>query len=403
MIRLLLSAAERLATSTPNTTREDQTRMRRNWTIGRLLGIPIDIDLSWIAMAVLLTAALATGFMERLFPLLDTRWKWSMAAVLCVLLFISILLHEVAHCWVAQKEQMQVDGISLFVFGGVAKLSSEPRSPVSEMKMAVAGPLMSLGVAGVAAALSWSLGLFTFLGEADEIFRYLARLNFFLAAFNLLPGFPLDGGRIFRALLWWSTNDLLTATRIASSAGQAFGLGLVALGCYLAVRSPATGLVQGFWFVLIGWFLGGGARLTKEQTVAYKLFARVPVCDIMNRAVEVIPSTVSVQEAVDGYFLRRPRPFFPVVDGSELKGMITLHRVRKLPREKWCEMCVSEAVESLPNREWVAADENGLVALKQLMGNGTTRLVVVRDGEVVGSLERADIRNYVHVRNILKV
>jgi len=106
---------------------------------------------------------------------------------------------------------------------------------------------------------------------------------------------------------------------------------------------------------------------------------------------------------VDGYFLRRPRPFFPVVDGSELKGMITLHRVRKLPREKWCEMCVSEAVESLPNREWVAADENGLVALKQLMGNGTTRLVVVRDGEVVGSLERADIRNYVHVRNILKV
>jgi len=227
------------------------------------------------------------------------------------------------------------------------------------MKMAVAGPLMSLGIAAVAWLLSWSVGLFPFFGEADEIFRYLARMNFILGAFNLLPGFPLDGGRIFRSLLWWTTGDLLVSSRVACWVGQALGLGLVGLGCFQALSAPASGLVPGLWLVFIGWFLGTAARMSLEHVIASRIFAQVLVSDLMNPHFEAVPADATLLDAVNRFFLRRPRISFPVVEGKRLRGMLNLRRVQEFPRAKWGETSVLDVVETIADADWVPPEQNG--------------------------------------------
>lgn len=374
--------------------------MKRTWSIGRLLGIPLEVDISWLLIFVLFTAGLESGLMNEYFPNVDWSWRWGMAAAISALLFTCVLLHELAHCYVALRNDIPVQGITLFIFGGVAGLSREPDSPASELKMAAAGPAMSLLLAGLASAVAWSLDMFSFFGRGDEIFRYLAKMNFYLAAFNMVPGFPLDGGRICRACLTVVLRDPLKATRVATAIGQAFGTFLILLGGWAAFHGQ---LGPGLWYAMIGWFLNGAARTSYDQMLMREVFHGVQVGEVMNPAVETVSSDMTLEELVQQHFLRKGGLAFPVVEDRELKGIVTLSGLRRIPKDRWPQAHVTEVTEPLGDEEWIIPQAEAGEVFGRLLRNGERRLLVVESGVVVGAVNRNELLNYMRVKRELGI
>ncbi len=375
--------------------------MRRRWSIGNLLGIPIEVDLSWALIFLVLTSGLASGFVTRYFPFFNDRWKWIIAAFVVVVLFTCILLHELAHCWVARRYNLPVEGITLFVFGGVARLTGEPDSPAVELKMAVAGPAMSFLLAMGCGALAWSIDMFPFLGQSEEIFRYLADMNLMLAAFNLLPGFPMDGGRVLRACIWRLSGNPLKATRIASAFGQAVGLSIIAFGAWMAYHGGMGSIVQGLWLAVLGWFLTDAARFSYEQSVVRGALAGVSVSSLMSSDIETVSGEITLKELVDDFFLTHPRTGFPVTENQEVKGKVTLARVKRVPRERWHTAHVNDIIEPLDEDEWVNPEEDVWVTLRENFRNGADRLLVIDNGILVGAIGRDELVHYMKIKTEL--
>lgn len=383
-------------------------------TLGRIFGIRITIDWSWIFIFVLVTWNLGTGL-----ALLHPAWGggiiWGVAIVAALLFFASVLAHELVHSLVAMARGLPVRNITLFLFGGVSNIQREPRSPGVDFLMTIVGPLTSIVLGIVFLALGGvSAGIFahgvggTVAGDFDQpsplttMLLWLGQINILLGLFNLIPGFPLDGGRILRSILWAITGNLRTATRWAAWVGQAIAWLMIfgGLAMIFGVQIPyfGTGFLGGLWLVFIGWFLNAAAIQSYRQVVIGDILGDVPVAQLMRTTVPTVPATSTVSDLVHDHIMGSDERCFPVLqDGDRLAGLVCLDDVRKVPRHAWDTTLVRQIMTPMDKVATVTPQEDAGEALNELTGRDVNQVPVVQDGHVVGMLRRRDVLRWLQL------
>lgn len=388
--------------------------MGGGFRIGSILGIEIRLDWSLMIIFLLISLSLGAG----LFPAWHPDWGaglvWLTALVAAVLLIASILVHELSHALVGRAKGVPVRRITLFVFGGTAHLEEEPRAWRAEFWMAVVGPVTSalIGFACLYAgsALAGELqvdpddpfAVLSQLGPAATVLMWLGPINLLLAAFNLVPGFPLDGGRVLRALLWGITGDLYRATRWASALGRAFGIVLIGFGIamFLGIRVPffGTGPVGGLWLALIGWFLHNAALMSYRQLLAQRALEGVPVSRVMVSDVATVAPELSVEALIDDYVIAHDQRNFPVVRDGSLVGLVGMGQVRKVAPPDRAGTRVAEIMTPAEELATVEPGASAVEALETIARRGLDPLPVVDHGKVRGLLRREDILKWLALR-----
>lgn len=370
----------------------------RSFHLFNAFGFPIRVDASWFVIAALLTWVLADQSFPWMAGLVDADSElsvatfWLMGLAGALLLFASVLLHELAHAVVARGFGIEMRGITLFIFGGVAEMTDEPPSAQSEFQVAIAGPVASLllafGFAGIGWGL-WSLWQSQPL-SALVVALYLALLNAMLAIFNLVPAFPLDGGRVLRSVLWYVWSDLRRATRVTSLLGSAFGLALILFG----IVGVLSGNLFAIWWVLIGLFVRNAARMSYRQLLLRRVLEGEPVSQFMHPDPVTVPRHISVRELVEEYLYRHHFKMFPVVDDDRLVGCITTHEVKALPQEEWDRTSVGAVAAGCTDQNTIAPNADAMGALATMSRAGLSRLMVVDQGRLVGILSLKDLLDF---------
>lgn len=374
----------------------------------RIFGIDLRADLSVLVIFALVLFSLGTGPLAAWHPAWSPGLRWGVATCLAVLFFLSLVAHEMAHSLTAKAFGIEVPRITLFVFGGVSEMEREPDAPGVELLVAIAGPATSFAIAFVCIAAFWlSVGpdfgnaaledpasAAASLGPVPTMLAWLGPINGMLGLFNLVPGFPLDGGRVLRAALWKVTGDLERATRWASNAGRGFGWALMALGALQVL----SGSFQGFWMVLIGWFLQHAARSTYAQLLLRQALEGLVVRDLMRTRFETVPAGLTVTRFIEEYLLHSAQYVWPVVDGDALVGLVSFDAIRELPVERRAETRVGDLAESVDDP--IGPDLGGREALEHLARTRQDPLAVVQDGRIVGLLHGADIGRWLAVRSL---
>ncbi len=360
-----------------------------SWRVGRIAGIEVRVDSSWAVIALLITYSMYLR-LSVLYPELSDGRAVGLAIVSAVLFFGSVLVHELAHAVVSQARGIRVQDITLFLFGGATRAKVDSRGPGDEFLIAVVGPLTSGLLAGLFGIVAgWGREVLS--RPLAGTFGYLAWINLLLAAFNLVPGFPLDGGRLLRSAIWKATGSLGRATRIASVAGQAVGWLLVAGGVAWLLAGDLAG---GIWFAFIGWFLVQAARSSYQDLQLQQLLRGVEAEDVMAADLRRIPPELSLQDAVDDYFMRYDHSGFPVDEQGRTIGLLTLRGVRRVPREQWPTRRVREAMVPLGDQVVVAPDARMDGVVGKLQDGEANRVLVVDDGEVVGIITPSDLTRW---------
>ncbi len=360
-----------------------------SWRIARIAGIEVRVDSSWTVIALLITYSLYLRF-SFLYGSLTTGEAIGLAIVGSVLFFGSVLGHEMAHALVSQARGIRVQDITLFLFGGATRARVESRGPGDEFLIALVGPLTSALLAG----LFWIIDIFgrdVLSRPVTGMFGYLAWVNLLLAGFNLVPGFPLDGGRLLRSAIWKATGSIGQATRIASLAGQAVGWLLVAGGVAFLLSGNLAG---GIWFAFIGWFLVQGARASYEELQLRQMLRGVEARDVMARDLLRIPPDLTLQDAIDGYFMRYDHGAFPVEEQGRTIGLLTMRGVRRVPRDQWSTRRVRDSMVSLGDQIVVSPDARMDQVMSKLEDSDANRVLVVDDGEVVGIITSSDLTRW---------
>jgi Zn-dependent protease len=358
--------------------------------IGRVRGITVRVHWSWIFIATLVTWSLADSLYEELFPDWTTEQLWIAAAISSVLFFVSILLHELSHAFVAQRYGMNVPSITLFVFGGVSNLEGEMQSAKQEFRVAIAGPLMSWAL-----AVFFLLGALVIPGDIANIAAYLAFVNFILGLFNLLPGFPLDGGRVFRSIVWSRTGDLTRATRAASRLGNLIAWALIALGVFVVV---STGSLTGLWYVFIALFLKAASDSAYQRVLVESAVKDVPVGEVMRPAPEAIDDSWTIAEVVDRRVLGRAERAVFAANNGRVSGLITTGDVTDVPRSEWATTSVAEAMVPARDVITVRRDTALVEAMRLMQEHDVHQLPVVEDGVLLGMVTRGDVLEQIEFR-----
>ncbi len=355
-----------------------------SWRLGRIGGVEVKIDPSWSIIALLVGYSFYLLLTER-FADETTGFLLPLAIFMALLFFASVLLHELAHSWLSLARGVEVKGITLFLFGGATHADLETREPNDELWIALVGPLSSFAQA----AIFW--GVSVALGEGPLAFAtgYLGWINLALAVFNLLPGFPLDGGRVLRSLVWRSSGDLVKATRIASRAGRLLGGLIIAVGIFEVLFLGA--LVGGLWLVAIGWFLSQAATSSFTHLQIKTSLQDVPAARLMTSELHEMPAGIDVQTAVDDFFMQYNYNTFPVVSQGRTIGLVTMASVRNVPREEWRATIVDDIAEPLSELCTVSPYHSVGDVVDKLMQGEVGRVVVVQDGEVLGLITPRDL------------
>jgi Zn-dependent protease/CBS domain-containing protein len=359
-------------------------------SLGRILGIEVRVDPSWLVVAFLFGWSFYAQFLQ-VFPTLDPGANLLLSAVSVAVFFASVLLHEISHSVMAQRLGIPVEGITLFLFGGVTKTRMEASKPRDEFLIAVVGPVSSLAIAAVIWALVNSMSS---LLAAPVLYAlgYLGWLNLALGLFNLLPGFPLDGGRVLRSILWQTGGSLPSATRKAARVGKSIAVLMVGFG----LLSVFLGDLGGLWMAAIGWFLFQAAVAVDQDVVLKALLRELKARDLMSPNLITIPWDATIREAVDGYFLRYDHSAFPVV-GRDQPGLITLRAVRQIPNDQWEVREVWTATTSLDDACTVGPDtpmDKVMEKLREQEGE-QDRVLVVDGDRILGIITPRDILRWV--------
>lgn len=370
-----------------------------NYTLFTLLGFKVRANVSWLFLALLVMWSLAAGFFPSVYPGLDARVYWTMGAAGMIGLFFSLLFHEFSHSLEARRRGMTVSGITLFLFGGVAEMQAEPPDPKSEFWIAIVGPASSILLAGIFYAIAWLLQIQGFPPHVGGVFSYLGFINIILAAFNMVPGYPLDGGRVLRAALWGWKGDIRWATRWASAVGQAFGFALIGLGI-LAVL--AGNFIGGMWWFLIGLFVRGAASAAYQQLLVQQALHGETVRRFMAKEPVTVAPDTTVQEFIENYLYRYDYDVFPITEGGRLVGCASLRQAKTVPREQWNDVRVGEICESCGDANTIdaAVDANEALAKMQKSYNG--RLMVTDNNRLIGVLTLKDLLRYLKMRTELE-
>jgi Zn-dependent protease len=360
-----------------------------------LLGFNVYVDASWLIIAALITWSLAVGLFPGRLPNLSRAVYWWMGIGGTVGLFLSIVFHEMCHSLVARRYGLPMRGITLFIFGGVAEMENEPANAKTEFLMAAAGPISSFILAGFFAILAAEGGAYHWPRPVNGVLTYLSWLNGVLAVFNLIPAFPLDGGRIFRSALWAWKGRMAWATKIASSVGGGFGLLMIVLGLFRIFYGDFVG---GMWTALIGVFLRNAAQASYQQLVLRRGLEGEPIRRFMRTNPVTIPNWISVAEFVDDYAYRYHYKMFPAVSDSGQAGCVDVASVREIPREEWRQHSVRELQRPCSPQNTVPSGMDAIHALMLMKRTGSNRLMVVDNGQLVGIVALRDLLEFLALK-----
>ena len=371
--------------------------------IGRILGIPIRIHYTLWIVFLLIAWSLASpyGYIPQAYPGLGTATYWAIGIVSAFLLFVSVLLHELSHSYIAKKNGLPIARITLFFFGGVSEMSEEPKDARLEVRMAAAGPLTSFLIAAVLGAI-WYVGVVSSAPRAIlATLWYSALINAVLGAFNLIPAFPLDGGRVLRGSLWERSKNLLNATRNATRVSEGLSFLMIGVGLLLIVFS--ADIVNGLWVVFLGWFIRSGAEQSLQQTQVTQALSGVSVGDIMTKNILTVSPSLTVQQLVTDYFLTHPHGGYPVVLNDKVLGLVTMKSVRSIPKEKREVETVSQAMVPFEKTVTVGPNASAADALQKIAQQGVGRLLVTDGDKLLGIVSRADIMRTIRTRQELGI
>ncbi|MFP4215448.1 MAG: site-2 protease family protein [Phycisphaerae bacterium] len=366
-----------------------------------LFGFEVRIDLSWLIILVIVVWSLSAGVFPQQyptdeFPQLGSWAYFGMGLAAAVGLFGSIVFHEMWHSLIARRFGLPMEGITLFLFGGVAQMDEEPPSPAAEFYMAIAGPIASVVVAGVCLGL-WQWGQAAGWPVAVRgVLMWLGIINTALVVFNLIPGFPLDGGRVLRSILWKVWGDLRRATRAASRVGAGFGMVLIGLGIVeLLIGGNVIGAV---WWILIGMFIRGAAKQGYQQVILRQLLHGDPVSKYMNPDPVTVSADTSLRQLVEDYVYHYHHKMYPVVNDGELVGCVTTRDVAEIPRGEWDDQLVEYIASDCSEQNTISPDADAMDALTQMSGSKASRLMVTSDGKIEGIISLKDLTQLLALR-----
>jgi len=392
--------------------------MRTGLRVARLFGIDIYIDGSWLLVFVLVTWDLAAFVFPSLHPGWSTATNIAVSLVAALLFFASVLAHELAHSIVATWRGLPVRSITLFIFGGISNIEREPASPGTEFLVAIVGPLTSLALgvlfmlagvvlAGGAAGLGGPFGNLTqalgALGPLATLLLWLGPINIVLGVFNLIPGFPLDGGRVLRSILWALSRNLRLATRWATWVGQAiawvFILAGIAMVFGYSIPFLGGGLIGGIWIAFIGWFMLNAASQSYRQVVVEDMLQGVPVARLMRANTPSVSPNMPLTQLVDDYLMKSEERAFAVVDGDRLLGLVSLDDVQKVPRQAWDTTLVSQIMTPASELDLASPREDMAEAMTKLAEHSAGQLPVIEGGHLVGMLRQRDVLRWLQLQS----
>lgn len=367
--------------------------MKAHVKFGRIAGISIGLHYSWFIIAVLIALSLVQHFHA-----VDPQWSrtvvWMAAAVTSVLFFVALLLHELAHSLVAKTRGLRVRAITLFALGGVSQIESEARDAKSEFWIAIAGPITSVVIGLVLLGTAWLGGWLVAGGPATpltSVLVWLGNINILLAAFNMVPGYPLDGGRVLRALIWSVTHNADRATRLAAKVGQAVAFLFILAGLWRFFVGANFG---GLWLAFIGWFLLDASRASYVQVEMMAGLRDRRVADVMDHDYATVEGRLSLQDFVDEYLLRSGRRCFVVLHNGQVAGLVTPHEVKSVDRQSWSQTTVQSVMRPLRQLRTVAPDTPALQALELMSREDVNQLPVISGGRLAGIFSRGHVLRF---------
>jgi Zn-dependent protease len=360
---------------------------RQSLFIGRIFGIPIGLDYTWFLIFVLVTVLLATSY----FPVEFRNWPvyqyWLVSGVTAILFFGSVLLHELGHSVLALRYKIPVRSITLFIFGGIAQITREPPYAMAEFWIAIAGPLVNFVLAGILAVLQFVVG-----GSAELLgmVKYLTYINLTLGLFNLIPGFPLDGGRVFRAIIWGLTRNFRRATNIAVTVGRGFALLFILFGLW---QMFTGNFANGLWIAFVGWFLENAAMSQAQNLSVQDLLSGYKVSQAMGHNFAIIPADITLQKLEDDHVLGLGRNLFILEENDCTIGLLTLPSINQVPRPEWQWVKAREIMIPVDNMNSFQSDMEIVDALAKMDSQGVSQVPVLTNGQVTGVLSRDNILN----------
>ncbi|MDW7729538.1 MAG: site-2 protease family protein [Bacillota bacterium] len=369
--------------------------MNSSFRIMQIKGIPVEINISWLLIFFLFSLTLAQSYFPSVVAGLSSSSYWAAGIITTLVLFASVLTHEFGHSIMAIKEGIPIKKITLFIFGGVAQMESEPTSPATEFKVTAAGPLTSLFIALVFGAFYY---LILSPGNIySEAIFFVAQLNLIMAVFNLVPAFPLDGGRIFRSIVWYFNKNMLTATRIS-----------VGLGSVLSYLAMAIGFLQvffqgnlfGLWLIFLGWMINQAGQSSYSQLVFKETFSGMKVSELMSTNLQTVSPDDTLEELAE-CFLHYKFGAFPVVYGSTTHGLVTLQNMKEIPREQWAETKISRVLTPLKDVMVLTPGTDAAEVMMKMAIQNTGRALVMNNGELVGLLSRTDMMRFMQMHMVL--
>lgn len=363
----------------------------------KLFGFEVRIDASWLLLAVLIVFSLTSGYFPFHYEDLGSGTYIMMGIVGALGLFASIIIHELCHSLVARRFGMPMNGITLFMFGGVAQMEEESQTPQGEFLMAIAGPIASFILAGIFYVLHAvaGAGAATVPVPVTGVLAYLAWINVIVACFNLLPAFPLDGGRILRSGLWAWKKNLRWATHVASKLGAGFGIVLIVFG----ILSLLGGyLVGGLWWCLIGLFLRGIAHGAYRQVLVREMLSGEPIRRFMRESPISVDASITVAELVEDYIYQHHFKMFPVMDAGQLAGCVSTKDVKQVPRAEWEHKTVAEVAATCSSANTIGPEADATDALARMHKSGYSRLMIVEAGQLLGIVALKDLLKFLALK-----
>ena len=364
---------------------------RSSISLGRVLGIPVGLDYSWFLIFALLTWSLATSYYPAEFKSWPTAEYWIMGALTAIMLFVSVLLHELGHSIVALRYKIPVRSITLYIFGGVSQIGVDPPSPASAFWITIAGPAVSFALAALFGLLALA---FVAVSPLLALTKYLAYINVALGLFNLIPGLPLDGGGVVRAVVWGVTQDVKRATLIAANVGRFIAYLFIAVGVWQVVSGN---LINGLWITFIGWFMENAAMAQVQQQKIQSLLAGHKVSEAMRHNYSAVRPDTSLDEIVHDHILGSARRSLVVEENDRVVGLLTVHHIKEIPPATWPAMTASQAMIPTTLMKRIRPDAELWSALEEMDRDGVNQLPVMVDGQIQGMLGRDDVISFLRI------
>ncbi len=360
-----------------------------------IFGFDVNIDFTWLFLAVLVTWSLARGLFPVWFGNYSTATYWWMGVAGALGLFLSIVFHEFWHSMIARRFGLPMKGITLFIFGGVAEMEEEPANAKTELLMAIAGPLSSVVLGLIFLLIFRAGGAIGWPEPINGVLVYLGWLNLVLAVFNMLPAFPLDGGRVLRSILWFAKGNIRWATRVASAIGSGFGMFLIVLGLLSFISG---GFITGIWYFLIGMFIRGAALTSYRQVLVRNALSGETIAHFMQPEPVTVPPSTSIRDLVDNYIYKYHYKMFPVAEDGNLSGCITSNEVKNIPREQWSTLRVQDVLVPCSVDTTITPDTDAMKALSLMNKTGRSRLMVVDGDHLIGVITLKDMLKFLDLK-----